>query len=263
MEDRVKEMMKAAEQGDAEAQFNVGKCYANGDGVDMDEAEGIRWFTKAAEQGHAKALGSLCRRDVKNSAKWYRVLAEQGDAQALFTLGMCYADGECGVCRDIAEAIKCFEKAAGLGFKAAKEELALHLEVKRFIEAAEQGDADAQYNLGMYYEDEDNAHEDKTEAVKWYRKAAEQGHVDAQLNLGLCYANGDGVDEDKAEVVKWFKMAAEQGDVSAQYNLGVFYDDDNGVDEDKAEAIKWYRMAAEQGDENAREALKRLEGESS
>ena len=51
--------------------------------------------------------------------------------------------------------------------------------------------------------------EDDAEAVRWYRLAADQGHADAQYNLGLMYAKG--VPEDDAEAVRWYRLAADQG----------------------------------------------------
>ena len=53
---------------------------------------------------------------------------------------------------------------------------------------------------------------------------AEQGHVDAQYSLGVMYENGEGVPENDAEAVKWWRFAAEQGNVGAQYNLGYMYE---------------------------------------
>ena len=76
---------------------------------------------------------------------------------------------------------------------------------------AEQGDADAQYNLGVMYENGRGVPQNDAEAVKWYRKAAEQGLASAQNNLGLMYANGRGVPQNDAEAVKWYRKAAEQG----------------------------------------------------
>jgi TPR repeat protein len=52
--------------------------------------------------------------------------------------------------------------------------------------------------------------QDKAEAVKWDRLAAEQGYAEAQYNLGLAYYRGEWVMEDKAEAVKWIRLAAEQ-----------------------------------------------------
>src|SRR6202142_3725880 len=58
---------------------------------------------------------------------------------------------------------------------------------------AEQGDAEAQFNLGFCYDDGRCVEKDYGEAVKWYRKAAAQNFAPAQFNLGYCYANGQGV----------------------------------------------------------------------
>jgi|TARA_B110000967_G_scaffold6241_1_gene6254 TPR repeat protein len=67
--------------------------------------------------------------------------------------------------------------------------------------AAKQGDADAQFNLGIMYDIGEGVPENNAEAVKWYRKAADQGHAKAQFNLGLMYNNGEGVPENDAEAV--------------------------------------------------------------
>ena len=76
-----------------------------------------------------------------------------------------------------------------------------------------------------------------SEAVKWYRKAAEQGDADAQFNLGACYFLGNGVEKNDSEAVKWWRRAAEQGNAKAQEVLrclGIFYSSDLGT----ASAIK-------------------------
>ena len=85
-------MLKAAEQGDAKAQCNLGVCYGNAEGVDRDAHEAVKWFRAAAEQGHAYAQ---------------------------YNLGLSYADGD-GVEQDKAEAAKWYGKAAEQGYEAAK-----------------------------------------------------------------------------------------------------------------------------------------------
>jgi TPR repeat protein len=62
---------------------------------------------------------------------------------------------------------------------------------------------------------------DYAEAVIWYRRAAEQGHAQAQYNLGFMYGSGLGVPQDDAEAVNWFRLAAEQGLAQAQTHLGL------------------------------------------
>jgi TPR repeat protein len=120
-------------------------------------------------------------------------------------------------------------------------------DVAQLREAAAQGLAQAQYDLGRCYRDGTGVRKDALEAVKWYRKAAEQGHAEAQHDLGRCYLFGQGVPKDEAEGVKWWRKAAEQGYAWAQYNLGIWYQFGQGVRVDEAEAVKWYRKAAEQG----------------
>lgn len=65
--------------------------------------------------------------------------------------------------------------------------------------------------------------QDYTEAAKWYRKAADQGFAQAQFNLGLMYANGKGVTRDDTEAAMWYAKAADQGLADAKINLALLY----------------------------------------
>ena len=105
-------------------------------------------------------------------------------------------------------------------------------------------------NLAKSYFEKASEHSLKKEhgeAVKWFRKAADMGEPNAQYNLGICYYKGQGVKQDFGEAVKWLKKAAEQGIVFAQYNLGVCYYSGQGIKQDFEEAVKWLKKAAEQG----------------
>lgn len=88
--------------------------------------------------------------------------------------------------------------------------------VQALIAQAEKGDASAQFNLGVCYDEGQGALEDEVEAAKWYRKAAEQKLDVAQFNLALCYASGEGVRKDYVEACKWANLAAAQGNESAK-----------------------------------------------
>ena len=70
----------------------------------------------------------------------------------------------------------------------------------------------------MYAEGE-GVEQDYTEAAKWFRKAAEQGDAVAQYTLGIMYSEGEGVSQDYKKAVKWFRKAAEQGDSAAQVKV--------------------------------------------
>jgi len=124
-----------------------------------------------------------------------------------------------------------------------------------FFPFAEEGDAGAQFNLALMYDDGRGVPQDDAEAVKWYRLAAEQGNARAQYNLGVMYANGEGVPQDYAEAVEWYRMAAEQGHTRAQFNLALKYYKGEGVPQYYAEAAKWFRLAAEQGKPQAQNYL--------
>src|SRR5664280_345044 len=98
---------------------------------------------------------------------------------------------------------------------------------------AEQGDAEAQNNLGMMYANGKGVVQDDKQAAFWFRKAAEQGYAEAQLILGLMYNEGQGgLTKDYSQAVAWFRRAAEQGLAMAQFNLGVMYANGAGLAQD-------------------------------
>ena len=103
------------------------------------------------------------------------------------------------------------------------------------------GDAEAVYGLGIMA----IFAEELKEAVKWFRKAAEMGNADAMFQLGIAHASGRGVIQDFKEAGKWFRKAAELGDTDAMFHFGVMHTIGKGVIEDDKEAVKWYRKAAE------------------
>ena len=64
---------------------------------------------------------------------------------------------------------------------------------RQTLQLAEQGNAEAQFSLGLMYDNGQGVRQDYAEAFRWYRKAAEQGLVQAQTDLGNGYAQGQGV----------------------------------------------------------------------
>ena len=90
-------------------------------------------------------------------------------------------------------------------------------------QAAEAGDARAQFDLGVRYAGGKGVAANDAEAARWIALAAAQGLVDAQFNLGLMYADGNGVAVDPQQAVFWLRKAADQGDARAQSNLGLMY----------------------------------------
>jgi TonB family protein len=109
--------------------------------------------------------------------------------------------------------------------------------------AAERGDAQSQYVLGLAYEFGKGVGVDPVQAVQWYRRAADQELAGAQFNLGVAYANGTGVAKDLTQAANWYRKAANNGDAAAQFNLGLMYFNGEPLEQDLTEAYKWMIIA--------------------
>lgn len=112
---------------------------------------------------------------------------------------------------------------------------------------AKSGNADAQFGLGVIYNDAMGVPQDYIEANYWFLRAAEQGYGPAQFNLGNAYKNGTGMTPDASMAVIWWRKSAEQDFGPAQYNLGTAYIEGVGVPRDKTIGAEWYRRAAANG----------------
>jgi len=89
------------------------------------------------------------------------------------------------------------------------------------LRLAEQGDADAQFALGVMYNEGEEVARNHAQAVRWFRRAAEQGHAEAQAGLGWMYGTGTGVSQDFVEAYKWFRLGAAQGSESAKSGIAL------------------------------------------
>lgn len=238
----LKLLSKAAEYGNAGAQYYLGAMYMDGLGLEKDYSEAVKWFRKAAVQGNAKAqnnLGLMYNRgngvpqNSTEAVKWYRKAAEQGDAMAQYNLGYMYHQGT-GVVQNFEEA------------------------VNWYLKSAESGYDNGQVNLGFMYMTGNGVNRDYSEAMIWFRKAAEQENAIAQNNIGSMYLNGYGVTKDYSEAFKWFHKASAQGFSLAQFNIGMMYAEGKGVTKSADEARYWLEKAAAQGHEDARKELSKL-----
>ncbi|KAF9923785.1 hypothetical protein FBU30_006173 [Linnemannia zychae] len=159
--------LKAAEQGHAGAQYNIGNLYENGHGVQQDYSLAMTWYKKAAEQGYAIAqnnIGNLyanghgVQQDYLLAMTWYKKAAEQGNADGQYIVGYLYANG-LGVQQDYSLAMTWYKKAA------------------------EQEYASAQYKVGNLYQHGQGVQKNMATAKIWYQKATGQGHEDARRRL--------------------------------------------------------------------------------
>lgn len=125
-------------------------------------------------------------------------------------------------------------------------------------ELALAGDSDAQFLLGLLYDEGQLGNADANEAVRWYTLAAEQGHAAAQCNLGLCLYEGRGTLRSHEQAAAWFERSASQGFAKAQNNLAVMHllGQAPGANPERARALLVEAAAA--GDSKALALLPKL-----
>jgi len=131
--------------------------------------------------------------------------------------------------------------------------------IKWFSLAAEQNNAAGQYWLGYCLIFGGASEQNVEKGTTLLQKAAEQGHADAQFQLGIQYFNGnDFIAKDQAEAVKWFHKAAIQEHLRSYRWLGECYAYGFGANKDKVKAIEWLQRAHKQHDEIATGLLRQV-----
>ena len=114
-----------------------------------------------------------------------------------------------------------------------------------FRSLALDGDAAAQYRLGVMYTKGQGVPQDDKQAALWYLKAAEQDDTRAQFAIAEMYHQGQGVPQDDKQSALWYIKAAEHGFPKAQYTVGLMYAKGQGVPQDFVQAYKWLSLAGE------------------
>jgi hypothetical protein len=283
----------SAQQGDADAQYELGTFYQSGAGIARNLAQAEQWLSKAANQGHAKAQyalamlyrGSDSPEALQRSITWHQKAAQSGYAEAQYGLGLLYANGQY-VEQDPAQARVWFQKAASQGHVAAKLALLSQGADVPPVETAPQPVAVAtnptpEVAAAPEPTTTDNTPSPLAEALNTpatqtnnntndangkvdltgiepdvVRQSADEGDKQAQLLLGTLYEDGlGGLDKDLTQAAYWYEKAAQQGFAKAQYNLGLLYEDGRGVQQDYKRAAYWYAEAAKA---NFSEALNNL-----
>jgi localization factor PodJL len=129
--------------------------------------------------------------------------------------------------------------------------------VKFLSQAADKGQAVAQYRLGTLYERGQGVTADPAKAAHWYEMAANQGNRKAMHNLAVSYA----ARKNMAESARWFAKAAALGLSDSQFNLAVLYERGDGVPQSLLDAFKWYSIAATTGDSESKARIVALQSQ--
>ena len=237
-------------------------------------SQALKGFQTGADKNNAASMAGLANmyskgvgvpQNLNEARKWYLKAAELGDANAQYQIAAMYAKGQ-GVSKDTKQAQMWCQRAVAQGLEAAgplanelakqmaqqaaqeqaaqKQEQATQNKARldSLIAQAEQGNADAQAELGRQYL---NVDQDYKRALEWFKKSADKGNAVAQNGLGVMYQHGLGVKQDSVEAVKWFKLSAAQNNEKALYNLGMCYYQGTGVAKDDMEAFSLIKQSAE------------------
>ncbi len=179
--------MDAAYRGDAQAQYELGDLYYDGQGVEQSDAQALEWYRKSAAQGHY----------------W-----------GLFNVAKCYEFGR-GVKQNLREALNYYERSSACGVPAGwhTDYARMYADVMRGLglAAEEEQDSYAQYILGDKYYNGHGVVQSYTCALGWYRKSAAQGNYWGLFNVAKCYEYGHGVACDLKQAVEWYRKASAIG----------------------------------------------------
>lgn len=183
------------------------------------------------------ALKALSSKDYKKAYELSLPLAKKNHAAAQYLLAKLYYSGK-GIPTDLKEGLRLHELAAA------------------------NGDASAQFNLGVLYDPNVDIgsvlvkKRDFETAMYWYERAAQNGNAEAQFNYGVTFLSGQGkYKQDYAKAATWLRKSAEQGLIAAEVKLGLMYIYGAGVPKDISMAIHWYEIAAKAGNADAQFGL--------
>ena len=235
---RARDLLEAAAaSGHAPASRLLGLLLLEGDALARDPAAGERHLRVAAARGDLEATHRLAEH-VRTSApgearSLHRRAAEKHHIGSMRRLADMLRRGEGGE-RDLADAAHWLEAAA------------------------DRGDRDAQFTLGVAHAVGDGVPFDLVRAAEWSQRAAEAGHPAAKVNIGRFQMQGTGTTRDPASALRWLSSALDDGEPAAVVALGelfAFWADPP----DHPRARLLFERAVQLGDQRARDLLRRLD----
>ena len=230
----------------ADFEYELGKKFLHGRGMDKNPGKALEHFQRAAELGHIEAPGAIgyfysaglvVEKDEAKAAECFQKGSEKGSALAKFNLGRFHLDGNGGL-SGTEKGLALMEEAAASGLDNAHEALA---EI---------------YFLGLYCSDHKP---DFTKAAPHVKAAAATGAVPVINMLGVMKQRGLGMEEDAKGAEECFRKAAVKGNFKAQSNLGHFLDPSNKDRKKRIEAAAWLIIAASQNEPLAVRTIEEVE----
>ena len=197
-----------AEQGYLGAKFQLGYCYLNGIGTEVNKEKRFKLYNEAT--GRKDGITQINIDDDKQIVNdldkinyWYQKATGNNSKVALYNLGKHYELGQ-GVYKNEIRAFYFYKKLADKGF------------------------IDAQYKVGNCYDHGIGVDVDKVKAFNLYEAAAKKGNRDSQKNLALLYEQGEGTKKSTANAIYWYKKAVKNGCQDAKENLNHLLSNNDG-----------------------------------
>jgi TPR repeat protein len=185
------EWNEAAQQGDADAQYNLGCLYVRGEGVAQNRTRAVELFQRAAAQDELDATAWLFTANPITDASRKAFFSKKFKSSGRFHLTFVAqrSDGQ------------------AMRWQCATDE---------------KNGGEIEFKIGFMYENGGmGLPQDDKQAVEWYRRASERNVADAQTKLAYLYAAGRGVEKNEIEAARLLRRAAERGNAVAQANLGI------------------------------------------
>jgi TPR repeat protein len=275
IKDAARYLYLAAQKGDKEAQFQLGKLYVkhNWGAISLipkvNRETAIQYLNASPEKlngeilfdvGKLFELGRGGKKDYAEMIKWFTQSADKGFFDAQFELATRYQFGIGGCLKDEKKSAEYYQKCAananentpkfqlckGVCFQYGYGTEKNPVEAEKWLrKSVEQGLVNGQTALGVFLEGSGSEIKKRQEAVEWYKKAAEQNDVYAMIQLGNCYRRGFGTAPDDRKASIWLEKAAKTNNAEAQYQFAVWLDDSK--QNYKSSAFQWFKESAEQG----------------
>jgi|688.fasta_scaffold198316_1 TPR repeat protein len=283
IDDRVK-LEKDAEEGNTFSEYQLGYINYIGKNVPKNNEKAFFWIQKAATKGLTEAeyylgimyfYGEGTQKDNKKSLYWIQRSAQKGYFEAQYYLGNMYYTGD-GVPKDYNKAVLWLEKSVDSFDEFDKAPFVLseiylsddykhkniHKALKWLHKAAELGNAEAQFKLGVMYDLGENITQDFSKAFEWYKKSATLIESEGTTyNIAKMYYFGRGVPKDPTIAATWYLKSAMLGNAMAQFNLSLMYHNGDGLIKNRVKAYAWMNLAAAQSFGNSQAARDDFEKE--
>jgi TPR repeat protein len=207
-------LQRATQRNNSDAQYHLGLAYAKANGVRKNTTEAVRLLQLSSEQYHREARyhwAKLLEQHPKliqakgQVRHLYESSAKQGYAPAQLRLGYLLRGEWIAPPQNLLadEPITVHKKSV---FKRHNDPDLISA-LKYFTRAAEQGNTDAQFEVGQMYAQGLGTAQLFEEAMHWYELSARQGHAKAQFNIAFLYAYGQGVDQDILKAYEWYRIS--------------------------------------------------------